>query len=318
MSNTGITIIEPVSSRFTKVSTLVDNNLVANIEGEEYVKKLPPVKRFPGSKQGPRPQFNGKLGMFKIVKEDGTLWTQTDLDNLVQEVPITYASYNCGGDKSKIGQLIPKANIKDVNDAYLASWEWKIQLGEGTRTFKDTTWKEKFLADMLRGNRSVGIENSEGIQAGDVEYIIKRPALEKERKIKRRDQTMTATDLYRAMFTDRVRLVGILRLFNIDVNPDSLISDLQDAVWEKADDDVTTQAGNSYQKLFVHYATTEDFRTRELISLGSMRGFLKTKGGMYYFDEVPVGSTYEEMIEYFKNPNNSSRLDALKLMLGEK
>lgn len=314
----GTTIIEPVSSRFTKVATIIDYKQKEIVDGEEIERKLPfsRVKRFPGTNQEVMPYFDGKLGYFKIIKEDGTLWTQKDLDNLVEEVPLNYEYYNAPN-KSLIGTRIPKANIKDWTDAYLAHHQWKVKLYEGARVLKDSKYLEKYYADILRGNGKVGIENAEGTMAGDVEYVVKRPALAKERAIKNRDTKMSAFDLYKKMMTDRDKLVGIMRLFNVDVDPDSSISDLQDAVWEKADDSVTTLGGNTHQKLFVHYASLPklDFKIREMIALGSIRGKLPLKGGMYYFDEVPVGSTYEDMIEYFKNDNNSSRRDALKLML---
>lgn len=317
----GTTIIEPSSSRFTKVSTILDYKVEADVDGQVYSKNLPiqQLKRFPGSKQVLRPHFHGKSGKFRLVRADGTEWTQDDLNKLVKEVPINYEDYNAPN-KSMIGTLIPSSNIKNGNDAYLASHQWKVKLEEGFRTLKDSTFLESVYADIMRGNPGVGIENEEGIQAGNIEYVVKRPELAKERSVKRRDQTITALDIYRSMQTDRVRLIGILRLFNIDIDSSTDIKDLQDAVWEKADDAVTTQGGNSYQKLFVYYGSLEpkDFRTKELISLGTNRGLIRPKGGMYYFDDVVVGSTTDDMLEYFNNNNNSARFDALKILLDEK
>ncbi len=150
----------PQSRRFDKISQAVDGaasaitdySIVATIDGQERSQSLGEYtkQKFPGSVQVKKPFYSRDLGRFVIKRSDGTEWNQTDLDEAVKTIPLTYWIQK----DPRFGQTITNSSLYNDADSYVNHPSFNVTLNEGEGGLNPKTPKEQLQADMLRGNPS--------------------------------------------------------------------------------------------------------------------------------------------------------------------
>lgn len=311
------------SRRFDKIKDAVDGAdsritdyvIEAVIDGVtrsdslgEYAKQ-----KFPNSRQRVIPKFDSGLGRYVIRREDGTEYTQEDVNQLVKDFPLTVGQRHW--DKSKRGNPITKANLHDVDDLYLGNEAWGRTLEEGDDILNPNLQKEQVIEDMMRGNRAFMDESVDGARSAEVEFIIRKPSIGEEREEKKREEKELALEFYAGMKADPVRMRKILNMFHINPSETATASSLRNILFKIVDDNITQDRGLSYQKLFVKFSelSEEQLNLQSVVTLASDLKIIFDRAGSYEFDGVNLGGTYEGVLKFLGAPENSNILAALKV-----
>lgn len=311
------------SRRFDKISQAVDGaasaitdySIVATIDGQERSESLGEYtkQKFPGSTQVKKPYFSKDAGRFIIRRSDGTEWTQADLNVAVKKIPLNYWIQKT----PNFGQPILESNIHNNGDSYLNHPNFNVTLYEGDGNIALKTEKERLQADMMRGNPTFMDESLDGIRSQEVEFILRNPQMSDEREERKREEKELAMDYYSAMKTDPARMIKILHLFNVDISPDSSTTAIRNQLFKKVDDGVTRDRGATYQKLFIDFADLlpADLDIRSTIALASLRRVIYDRAGIYEFDSTGLGSTFDAVVDFLRQPANHAILDLIRRRL---
>lgn len=328
MSTEGNNIVNieaaPNTRRFDKISQAVDGaeshisgyKIVATIDGIERSEDLGDYnkQKFPGAVHSTMPFFDKERRMYIFQRQDGTIWTQEDLNKAVKDIPMYYAHW----DKNRAGQRIESANLTDFGDAYICRLRTDLFEGEGRLNLDSPI--EKAFEEMMRGNRTFMDETSDEIRSSEVEYILKNPKVAQERETSQREEKELALEYYAGMKTDVERMRKILILFGVDTEDSVSAGTVRNLLFKKVDDNVNRERGQTYQKLFVEYAglPETELDLRSTVALAAIRRIIWEKGGMYEFEGLGLGGTYEAVLDYFRKGENSRTFDVIKFRIKER
>lgn len=312
------------SRRFDKINQAIDGaeshissyQIVATIDGIERSEDLGDYnkQKYPGARHSTMPFFDKELRMYVFKRQDGTVWTQEDLNKAVKEIPMYYPHW----DKTRGGQRIESANLTDFGDSYIARLRTELFEGEGELNLDSPL--EKTFEEMMRGNRTFMDETSDEIRSSEVEYILRNPKVAQERETSHREEKELALDYYSGMKTDPDRMRKILILYGVDTEESVSTGTLRNLLFKKVDDNVTRERGLTLQRLFVQYAelTPEELDLQSTIALAAIRRIIWEKGGMYEFEGLVLGGTYEAVLDFFRKQENSKTLDVIKFRIKER
>lgn len=322
-------IIEAVkgSRRFDNIRDLAQNNTnvaeiksyqqVAEINGEHMTENLGQYlkQRFPGSKQRILPTFDSGIGQFLLGKENGELWSQTDLDAAVKKINIRYPDWKSMGIKA--GERVTKSDIFDVGDYFLSSKDVAIRLEEGEGALNPNTPLGELKLAILRGHRSFMDEGVSTIRSEEVEYLIKHPEVSEKREVLQREEKELAWEYYNGMKTDPERMTNILRMFGIDVSESSSTESKRNLIFKKLEDTTNRENGFTNQALLNKYAalSPDELALKSLLKLAVSRSIIVNKGGIYMYQETPLAATFEATYEMVNRGDMSHIKDSIRLQL---
>lgn len=315
------------SRRFDNIRDLANNNqnvaemrsyqIVANIQGEERSENLGQYlkQRFPGSKQLIRPMFELDSGRFILRKADGSLWNQTDLDEVVSKTNVRYPDWKSMG--TKANERIIKSDLYDSGDAFLSSKDIAVRLEEGEGALNPDTPLGQLKLAILRGHRNFKDEDISLIKSEEVEYLIKHPEVSEKREVQTREEKELAFEYYNGMKTDPERMVNILRMFGVDVAEHSSTESKRNLLFKKVDDSVNRENGFTNQQLFNKYASLppDELALKSMLKLALLRSIIMHKGGIYMYQETPLASTFDGTYDMLNRGDMSHITSAIKLNL---
>lgn len=279
-----------------------------SIPGGEFIHQ-----RFPDSKQGNRAYYDEKKKIFLIKKEDGTYYTQDDINEVVKNVSVRY---NIKGE-ANYNQRIERSDIKDFDDPFINHIDFVIRFDEGGAVVDMDTAVGKFQADILRGMPHVMDENVDNRRSLNTEYVIHHPEMQEEREVKAMEDELQAIELYQATASDPKKMLAILRIMGKDWGKDADTKTLRLQTYKMAQDNVGGERGVSNQKAFIQYALLPDDQrdVRELVAMAMMYNEIVYKGGIYMLDGMGIGSTYDALVDFFSKGENGRYVDVLKIKL---
>ncbi len=289
------------------VATLDDGRKIKDSLGT-YAKQ-----KFPGSRQSLLPIFDEDARRFKIRKADGTYWSQDDINNAVTELKLKYPSYH-----PFANQVIKESSLTDYGDSFINHQTFRLLLAEGEATLKPHDPRDKFVEDAMRGSRGFMEESLDNIRSGDVEYVIRNPAMADAREDKVREEKEEAFEYYSGMSSDPVRMRQILLMFGEDVDENATSKTLRNRVFKKMDDAVGRDRGEVNQKLFIRFAKLppEVLELQSTVMLANSRKLILDRAGIYEFEGTSLGTTFEGACDFFRRPENSASYQAIKIRLG--
>lgn len=316
------------SRRFDNIRDLAQNNVnvaemksyqqVAQINGEQMVENLGQYlkQRFPGSKQLFLPTYDSAEGKFILKKQDGSLWTQTDLNAVVKDIIVRYpAKWVSMG--AKAGERITHSDIHDSADAFLSSKDVAVRLEEGEGALNPDTPLGQLKLAILRGHRSFMDEGVSMVRSEEVEYIIRHPEVSEKRETLNRESEELAFEYYNGMKTDPDRMTDILRMFGVDVSESSSTESKRNLIYKKIKDDSGGENGYTYQQLFNKYAALppDELKLKALLRLAISRSIIINKGGIYMYQETPLASTFEGTYDMINRGDMGHIKDAIDIQL---
>ena len=268
-------------------------------------------ERWEGTATNFIPQYYNALGHFSLMREDGTYWTNEDLQPYVEKMKLRY---EYGENK---GKLIEFANIFDCDDPFLCHSTFQKLAKEGELIFGKERPEAEIVAAAIKGNREVQRAGAEA-RPGTVSYILTDRRLDEEIAQRRRREKVDAFTLYSNMSDDRKRLVASALGFG--VNTDTDIMEIDRRLFEFVEDDKTRDAsGLTKQQLFVKAAKSdpEELMLKQLINTGLSKGLIKRNNGMYSFQATPLGTSIEKVKAFFEDADNVAMREALQIRLDE-
>lgn len=323
----------PGSRRFDKISEFVDRRFAAEsriasfaieaeIGGTSYSESLGTFdkERWPDSQQSLRPQYASALGRYVIRHQDGTEWSNDELQQFVKDNPQYHPATLYGKPNPRAGELITSANITDVDDPFMISPIWAILLEEGEGEFVGSS-VDKFRIDALRGHREAMTETVDGIRSGEVNFVIRQPEIGEKRAEEKRERKELAFENYQGLKTDHEKMLNMLRIFGMDFDETVTSATLRNELWKRVDEDSTVAGGTSSLDLFLKYSEMAskqpaEFTLRAILALAGTRKLIFERAGVYEFQGSPLGTTFDEVLTRMRSPENGSVLDAIKMKLG--
>lgn len=298
------------------VSHTTTHNMDTFEQGEQDLGEYT-SERWWDSKQVWRPIYDGTLRQYDIRHPDGSLWSQEDADRLCKEFPLTYPKdWDNPNDR---GKRIERADIRTYGDAYFSHPDLIMHAHEGRLDLPDTPWGKALLA-IASGNGGVKIDDGKNYRAGDARYYIENPEMDAQRADAQIDDALDAADLFRAMDEgegDLERMADILVLFGVDITVAAGKTKLRKTLHPYVIDNVTTESGRTKQALFREYAKLppDVLKTMAMVKRSIHRGYISSRAGSYMYKDSHVGSSFQEVVAYFRDIKNSQALDNLKAEL---
>jgi len=312
MSNIVRIIPKPGSRRFKTIGNVMHNKYTEDVNGRtvERTSKYK-AERFDKSRQMWRPEWSFSKKRWDFKGFDGSDPEQMEkFQELVKRCKLKYEKGHPDHPR-----YIEEADIYDFNDPFLTHKDFKVLAEQGNISLdKNHPFDQLILAGLMQLDEfQLGAEDNP-IISGRARYLIIDDALDKQVKKENRNEKMEVYDMFKALTDDdKVKIAFAMSLIN---SPDMDREVIDDLLFQAAED--TSQRKDmpmSNRALFKSLCKMdpEERNIRYLVGRAKPEGILRWRSDSgYLLFGKPVAKTYDNLIEYLKDPEHGPDLMRLQ------
>lgn len=295
--------------RYDKIEILNQSKMIANDRFKELERGEYKGNRFSGTNVKIRPRYDDSIAAFYL----GDLAKDPErLNKLVRDCAFTYE------DGRRKGELIEEVNPKNRRDPFMLNSRLYIRAEEGFYIFNPDKAIDIIMLEVLKNDNRVAFTEDTDTMTKETQFFIVPVDYETNKKIKEISKQKDIFNAYYNLSSYDKRKIAIILGESVDIDTDDEYVD--SILFERIMNPTKVANGvTTADEVFELAKLPPDvLKTKEILALSYKHRVFDKEGNIFYLKGNAIGSSLDEIEEYFNEYENKELFGFLKKQLKKK